>query len=113
MNLNFTFKNLTPHVINIIENNAVVRTFPHNPNDPIPRCSSSSVRIMDMIDIPLYQTVFGEVENLPDQTPTTFLIVSALVRTQLPTRLDLISPSQLVRDDAGVIIGCKGFDTNF
>lgn len=111
--MNFTFKNLTPHAINIVKDNTVVKSIPHDPNDQIPRCPTTSNQIFTDSEIPLYHTVFGDVENLPDQIPNTILIVSALVRTQLPTRMDLVSPSQLVRNNAGVVIGCTGFDTNF
>jgi hypothetical protein len=36
-----------------------------------------------------------------------------LVKSVHSQRLDFISPTNMVRDDMGNILGCKGFDTNF
>ena len=57
----------------------------------------------------LYKRVFGRVTGAPPHTPGTVYLVSALVKQALPLRSDFWSPGELVRDDKGVITGCKGF----
>ena len=37
----------------------------------------------------------------------TFYIVSQLVKSALPNRSDLLVPAEMVRDEKGVILGCK------
>ena len=37
----------------------------------------------------------------------TFYIVSQLVKSALPNRSDLLVPAEMVRDEKGMIIGCK------
>lgn len=115
--MNKTVVNLTPHDVNLYVNNNKVVTYPAKYNKDqqhlIPRCEPQSVQVGYLNNtIPMYQTVYGEVNNLPAQTENTVLIVSALVRTKHPERKDLISPHGLVRDDKQRVIGCTGFDTN-
>lgn len=51
--------------------------------------------------------------NLPAPIEGVFYIVSSMVREANPSRLDLLSPTDLIRDEKGVTIGCKSFDTNY
>jgi hypothetical protein len=79
----------------------------------IPRCSTETIQVGTFNNLfPLYKTVYGEVNNLPDQKEDTLLIVSALVRNKHPERTDLISPNGLIRNEKQHVIGCTGFDTN-
>ena len=55
---------------------------------------------------------FGEVVGLPAPEEGKFFIVSALVRAACPGRYDLGSPADLVRDEAGRIIGCRALEVN-
>jgi hypothetical protein len=59
--------------------------------------------------IPTTRTVFGSPEGLPTQEAGTYYIVSQLVKSALPSRDDLLVPSEVVRDGSGNIIGCKSF----
>lgn len=52
----------------------------------------------------------SNVLNLPEPVEGVFLIVSAIVRQALPDRPDLASPSGLIRDEAGRIVGCESLD---
>jgi hypothetical protein len=49
------------------------------------------------------------VVGLPEPSPDTLLIVSGMVKSAATGRTDLVSPGDLVRDAAGVVLGCKGF----
>lgn len=96
--------NLTPHDINIILDNDTT-TIPTS--GQIARCKTNRIQI-DMIDsIPINQTQFGQVTDLPNQQENIFYIVSALVANALPDRSDLLIPDDTVRDNEGKIIGCK------
>lgn len=48
------------------------------------------------------------VENLPEQQPSVFLIVSRPLAMRVD-RDDLVFPFDDVRDGAGRILGCRGF----
>lgn len=102
--------NLTPHDINVYEGNNLIATYPRTGN--VARISSKSVKLGALNGVPLFETQYGLTEGLPEKQHGTFLVVSALVRNQNPQRTDLLSPSGLVRDEKGVIIGCLGFDVN-
>jgi hypothetical protein len=52
---------------------------------------------------------WGEVEGLPEAEPDTLLLVSRIVADagKAQGRTDLVVPHDIMRDDKGVIIGCK------
>lgn len=102
------FINLTPHAIHLTSGQSF------SPSGIVARLSvSRQATARDENGITFYAPSIGEVENLLECEDDTYLIVSALVRTALPHRLDLISPGNLVRDDAGNVVGCDGFDCNY
>jgi hypothetical protein len=59
--------------------------------------------------VPLFNRVLGEVSGLPQYHYGTYYIVSIMVKNAIPEREDLITVGELVRDENGKIIGCKGF----
>jgi hypothetical protein len=100
------FNNLTPHTINILnEEKQLIKTI--EPNG-LARCQVSKEQVSSYDNIPFYQTTFGEVEGLPVKEDNVINIVSLVVRQACPTRADLYSPGELVRDDSGQPIGCIG-----
>lgn len=101
--------NLTPHPINVITD-AGVHTF--SPSGTVARCSSQSVQVGNLNGIPLFSTSFGGVQDLPVPQDGVMFIVSALVRQAVPNRKDLASPGDLVRDDNGNPVGCRGLNVN-
>lgn len=110
--------NLTPHDIDLYNGDVKVKTYvayyTKEQQHMVPRCVPKSVHIGNINGtVPIYTTVYGEVNNLPDMVEDTMLIVSALVRLKHPERIDLLSPYGLIRDEAQRIIGCSGFDTNY
>jgi hypothetical protein len=107
-----TLVNLTPHAVTI-------GTLTVPPSGTIARVAVSrrQVGIIPMgggIDIPIFETYFGDVTDLPLPKDGTVIIVSAMVRTHpaVSDRLDVASPGQLVRDASGRVIGCDGLDLN-
>jgi len=102
-----TIINLTPHTVT-----ANGKTFAPSGWIPTPRVDQHRIKISTVEEIPLYTVQNGNVSDLPDQDLDVFLIVSAMIRSVLPDRTDLISPGKLIRDDNGNVIGCDGFDTN-
>lgn len=103
--------NMTPHEVKIVDDEeALIKSFAASGN--LARCKTVPVSAGSLDGLPLTKTEYGDVEGLPDQQPDVFYIVSALVRTRLPERKDLLSPGQQVRDDAGRVIGCKSLDCN-
>ena len=112
-----SIKNLTPHAVRIfsLDGTAEIITVP--PSGSIARVSvtrvpsrSGPVTILDGREIPVMVTTYGDVTGLPNEELTQWLIVSAMVRAALPERRDLLSPGELIRDESGQPIGCRGLD---
>ena len=98
------FVNLTPHTINVIVGDDVI-DFP--PSGLIARCDVVRHDGFSIADIPVNPTSFGDVVGLPDCADNTFYIVSGLVHG-VANRHDVLAPGDLVRDNNGNPIGCKG-----
>lgn len=97
--------NLTPHAVTILVDGRDPIVIPAS--GTIARCAVTRVVIGDVDGIPLTKSVFGDVTDLPDPAPDTLYIVSMLVASACSDRADLVIPDDTVRDDKGVIIGCK------
>mgnify|MGYP000163574378 CR=1 FL=1 len=102
--------NLTPHKLNIVTENGTVTV---EPSGTIARCSvtNTPVRILPN-GVTLYRTVYGEVTGLPEEQEGTIYVVSGLVRGAVPTRLDVASPGELIRNEEGQPVGCNGLSIN-
>lgn len=107
--------NLTPHSVNVIgDDNSVVITIEASGN--VARCSQT-IDIVDTINvnniaIPVSSSSYGEVVDLPAPQDDTYYIVSRLVMSACPNRQDLLVPNDLVRDEAGRVIGCRSLANN-
>lgn len=107
--------NLTPHAVNIVNNdNSVAITIESSGN--VARCSQT-IDIVDTISvnnivIPVSSSSYGEVVDLPAPQDNTYYIVSRLVMSACPNRQDLLVPNDLVRDEAGRVIGCRSLANN-
>ncbi len=100
--------NLTPHEINIYdENNRHVMDIKLS-GLPIPRCQQKQSIAGFIGDVTITRQYFGVVENLPEREEETFYIVSRMVADALPGRGDLLVPGPLIRDEKGNPYGCKG-----
>ena len=103
--------NLTPHAV-IVDG----VTFP--PSGKIARVEEKVEHLKEVAledgkaRIALVKKTYGEVVGLPDPCEGTYYIVSAMVRLACPAQQDLLSPGDLIRDDKGVIVGCKNLIAN-
>lgn len=101
------FVNLTPHVLNIYDEDKMLITS-LNP-EPVPaRVSVERKMISREMGIPVFATTYGQVENLPSPVQGTILVVSLMVSNAAPDRVDVLSPGELLRDGSGQPIGCIG-----
>jgi hypothetical protein len=97
--------NLTPHDIVIVGENGN-RTIPKSGKVARVEAESRSCGFFD--NVSLSSVKFGAVIELPEYQPDILLIVSAMVRAAAPSRPDLASPGELVRDASGAVVGCRG-----
>lgn len=100
------FLNLTPHAIAIVNGPTVP------PSGQLARCASRSVPVGEHGGVPLSRVTFGAVEGLPEPEEGVLYLVSALVRAAVSSRSDVASPGDLVRDEKGAVLGCKGLTIN-
>lgn len=101
-----TFVNLTPHQIDVFtgDNLPGVSILP---SGQVARVAQT-LSIAEPIDgLPTFRRTFGAVTGVPDPVEGVVLIVSALVAAACP-RADIVSPGELVRNEAGQPIGCRG-----
>jgi hypothetical protein len=99
--------NLTPHSINAAGTEIA-------PSGTVARVDVLRAITGEINGIPVYSPTFGDVSALPDPAPGIAYVVSAMVRSHpsVKDRKDVFSPGSLVRDQAGVIVGCDGLDGN-
>lgn len=103
--------NLTPHSVSIVNpEGKIIKVF--EVSGQIARCSQSTKIVGNIDGIPLTQSVFGEVVDLPPQEKNTLFIVSRLVLNACKDRNDLLVPNELVRDEQGNIVGCQSLANN-
>lgn len=105
-----TVLNLTPHTITLIDGARVLAALP--PTGPVPRVSIDSEEI-DAVTAggaswPIQGERLGAVHDLPPAAAGVLLIVSRMVMERCTDRDDLVTPTELVRDENGRIIGCRG-----
>lgn len=94
--------NLTPHDVNVLLEDGVILTFP--PTIPAARVKTNNVLIGMVGEIPIYQVVYEDVENLPEPMEDTVFIVSAIVATAVKDRMDVFAPdtgASAIRGEGG------------
>ena len=57
--------------------------------------------------VPVVTVLPGPVEGLPEPADATLYIVSSLVAAAQPHRQDLLTPYDVIRDEAGRILACR------
>lgn len=65
-----------------------------------------------MEGVPMMVSEHAGVSNLPESKRNVIYIVPSHVREALPERGDLASPSKLIRNSAGHVIGCGALQVN-
>lgn len=102
--------NLTPHVVRLVGDGAVVELAPAGPPARVvlrPDRTDAVVRIGPLA-VPLKRTAASsQVTGVPQRRPGVLLIVARAVAEALPDRDDLVYPHDTVRDDRGVVVGCR------
>lgn len=100
------FINLTPHKINVTGYGDL------EPSGIVSRSHGHLMQI-DVIDgVPMMVAEFAGVSNLPEPKRGVMYIVPTHVREALPDRSDLASPSKLIRNSVGHVIGCGALQVN-
>lgn len=99
--------NLTPHAILIFDKETDDLIEQIEPSGTIARARTISAPAEPINGIPVVRTSYGEVEGLPDPEPYTYYIVSGLVKAAAG-RDDLLTPTDLKRDEKGRVVGCYG-----
>ena len=98
--------NFTPHTLNVVCGDGSVKTLP---SVGIARVATSVKALDPVCGFDVVSTTFSDVTGLPDYDPDKYYVVSRLVLSACPGRADLLCPGELVRDNDGIVIGCKGF----
>lgn len=101
------WRNYTPHEVNIYDGGELMLTIPSH---GLARCAVEEESFgKDENSIPLIGMKFGQIEGLPDPAPDTGYIVSAIVANaaRAQGRMDVAVPARLVRNEAGIIVGCS------
>lgn len=104
---NVKFVNLTPHALNIV-NEEVNLTV--EPSGTIARVAVTTEEVEGRRGF--YQQVFGQVEGLPEPEADTVYIVSGMVLSALgSTRPDVVAPATAMaaRNEKGQIVSVPGF----
>lgn len=99
------FVNLTPHKINIHTDSETVVV---SPSGQVARVETKSERIGEIDGIEIFSTTYGDVIDLPDPSEGVNYIVSGMVAQQVPWRVDVYSPGDLIRNEQGQPVGCRG-----
>jgi len=103
-------RNLTPHPIHLVGEGRVVELPPDGPPARLalaPDVPDGTV-VVEGLPVPLVRTAATPtVVDLPDPEPGTLLIVARPVADVVTDRHDLVYPHRAVRDEDGVVVGCR------
>jgi hypothetical protein len=102
--------NLTPHDIVIMGENGEKIIL--SKDGTVARVTVNRKATESVNGIPIFTESYGDVVGLPNESEGVYWIVSALVRQAVPWRQDVLSPGELIRDEKGQPIGCKGVTGN-
>lgn len=104
------FVNLTPHVVVVHKPDGTKLEF--KPDGTVARVEVNRGQTHEVAGIPVFGESYGDVVGLPAPVDGVGYIVSAMVRQASPMRWDVFSPGDLVRDEKGAVIGCRGIVGN-
>lgn len=97
--------NLTVHDIVIIKGEKA-EIIP--PSGRVARCKTEEILIGKVNGVEIYKIKYGDVTGLPPADKNTVYVTSALVAQAVKDiRNDVLIPKDFVRNDKGVIVGCK------
>lgn len=98
--------NCTPHQLDVVCEDGTILTI--EASGIVPRCTQTEATVASINGIAVTKQVFGEVINLPEAQPETFLVVSRLVASAAKGRKDLLVPGPMIRGEDGRPCGCRG-----
>jgi hypothetical protein len=101
--------NLTPHVINVVEDDKIILTL--QPSGTVARVKTEEY-VIGVLNktVCIYEIELEEVYGLPEPEKDTFYIVSLITAQSLKgVRNDILVTHGAIRDSNGNVIGCKGF----
>lgn len=100
--------NLTPHEVHVhgIDGTLRLPVTPSVTRLPVERDPVGVVEVGG-VRIPLTVSILNGTPQLPEPEPGVLLVVSRAVAEALPERSDLVFPDQLIRDENGVVTGCR------
>ena len=117
--------NLTPHQINLYSINDCQEVVQGKyktlvlkegatpqlvlPSVGVARATCTKERVGTIDYIPVFETVYGEVEGLFEPAEGTYYVVSALTAQAAVGRKDLLIVDGTVRNADGQIVGCTAF----
>ncbi|MFC8849719.1 MULTISPECIES: hypothetical protein [unclassified Micromonospora] len=106
----FEVVNLTPHVVRLVGDEVIVELAPAGPAARVvlqPDRVDGAVRVGPLV-VPLKRTAASPlVHGVPERRSGVLLIVARAVAEALPERDDLVYPHDTVRDERGVVVGCR------
>jgi len=102
--------NLTPHVIRVVNADGSIKEIASS--GAVVRITVRNIPAGQIGGIDIFTQETGHVIGLPEATEGETFIVSLAVRQAVPGRSDVFSPGELVRDDKGQPIGCRGLVAN-
>lgn len=101
--------NLCPHPVTIFHRDGTTTCIPFS--GQVARVEVARSPVMSVqgvtVNVPHNETI-----GLLPPKRGVMLIVSQQVRQAHPSRTDLVSPAEMVKNSFGQIIGCRSFDTN-
>lgn len=98
--------NLTPHEVVLLRGKRVLKKFS---SEGVARCILNQTPVGKTAGVTVYYISYGNVISLPDPQKGVKYIVSTMVAHAASDRRDLLTPNEIVRNEHGVIIGCKSF----
>ncbi|GAA0743605.1 hypothetical protein Drose_15105 [Dactylosporangium roseum] len=102
--------NLTQHVVRLVGTGATVELRPAGPAARLmlePDRDDGVLRVGPLV-VPLKRTAASsQVVGVPPRRPGAWLIVARVVAEALPDRDDLLYPHDMVRNAAGMVVGCR------
>lgn len=108
--------NLTPHVINIFDLDGTKEILTLEPSGKIARFNDNEKFIrneeINGSSVPVFIHGQSDVLDMPNPEENIIYVVSTPIRIFLKGRDDIASPGELVRNDLGQPIGCRGLIFN-
>jgi hypothetical protein len=104
------FVNLTPHDVTVVSGGKIKK---YLRDGTVARVSEIATWVFTIDDVDISDVVFGDVIGLPAPVTGVYFVVSAMVKEAVKKsgsgRNDCVSPGNLIRNEKGDVIGCKGF----